>query len=202
MGDFSAMQHTFTALPGAALKAFRRHRAWTLAVVSEKTGLPVSTLSRIENDQISPTYEQLGKLSRGLGIDLAELLSATPRPAQSARRSVNRGAEGSVLDTPMQRLLYLSADLTNKRFAPILADVKARTLAEFGELHQHEGEEFIFVLEGALELHTDNYAPLRLAAGESVYFDSGMGHAYLAVGELPCRILSICTSPRDPLGAR
>jgi transcriptional regulator with XRE-family HTH domain len=186
------------AKPGAALRAFRRKQGWTLAAVSQKTGVPVSTLSRIETDQISPTYDQLSKLSFGLSIDIAQLLSGEmgdAKPIQTARRSVNRAGDGQILDTPMQSLRYLSVDLTNKQFAPIIGEIKARSLEEAGEFHRHDGEEFIFVVGGELELHSDFYAPLRLSAGDSVYFDSGMAHAYLAVGKGRCKILSICTAP-------
>jgi hypothetical protein len=48
------------------------------------------------------------------------------------------------------------------------------------------------VLAGAMELHSDLYAPLPLAEGDSVYFDSGMAHAYVRVGDQPCRVLSVC----------
>jgi transcriptional regulator with XRE-family HTH domain len=189
---------TSIAKPGAALRAFRRKQGWTLAGVSQKTGLPVSTLSRIETDQISPTYDQLSKLSVGLNIDLAQLLSGDTedtRPVQTARRSINRGSDGQILDTPMQSLRYLSVDLKNKQFAPIIGEIKAHSLEEAGEFHRHDGEEFIFVVSGELELHSESYAPLCLQAGDSVYFDSGMPHAYVAVGKQRCKILSICTAP-------
>jgi transcriptional regulator with XRE-family HTH domain len=189
---------TSVAKPGAALRAFRRKQGWTLAEVSQKTGLPVSTLSRIETDQISPTYDQLSKLSVGLCIDMAQLLSGDMdevKPLQTARRSVNRAGEGQILDTPMQSLRYLSVDLTNKQFAPIIGEIKAHSLEEAGEFHRHHGEEFIFVVSGELELHSESYTPLRLRAGDSVYFDSGMAHAYVAAGKEPCKILSICTAP-------
>jgi transcriptional regulator with XRE-family HTH domain len=186
------------AKPGAALRAFRRRQGWTLAAVGEKTGVPVSTLSRIENDQISPTYDQLGKLSLGLNIDMGQLLSGdteAAKPVQTARRSVNRAGDGQLLDTSMQSLRYLSVDLTNKQFAPIIGEIKARSLPEAGEFHRHEGEEFIFVIAGELELHSESYIPLNLRVGDSVYFDSGMAHAYVAVGKERCKILSICTAP-------
>jgi transcriptional regulator with XRE-family HTH domain len=189
---------TSVAKPGAALRAFRRKQGWTLAEVSQKTGLPVSTLSRIETDQISPTYDQLSKLSVGLCIDMAQLLSGdmdAAKPLQTARRSVNRAGEGQILDTSMQSLRYLSVDLTNKQFAPIIGEIKAHSLEEAGEFHRHHGEEFIFVVSGELELHSESYTPLRLHAGDSVYFDSGMAHAYVAAGKEPCKILSICTAP-------
>jgi transcriptional regulator with XRE-family HTH domain len=192
------LRRASVAKPGAALRAFRRKQGWTLAQVSQKTGLPVSTLSRIETDQISPTYDQLSKLSVGLKVDMAQLLSgdmADAKPAQSARRSVNRAGEGQILDTPVQSLRYLSVDLMNKQFAPIIGEIKAHSLQEAGEFHRHDGEEFIFVVSGELELHSESYAPLRLRPGDSVYFDSGMAHAYVAVGKERCKILSICTAP-------
>lgn len=61
---------------------------------------------------------------------------------------------------------------------------------------RHAGEEFLYVIEGELELHTEYYAPLILRAGESTYFDSRMGHAYIAHGKTPCRALSVCTLAR------
>ena len=64
---------------------------------------------------------------------------------------------------------------------------------EFGELARHPGEEFTYVLEGVAELHTDTYAPLTLHAGDSIYFDSRMGHACVSVGEETAEILWICT---------
>lgn len=185
------------AKPGAALRSFRRKQGWTLAAVSQNTGLPVSTLSRIETDQISPTYDQLSKLSAGLNIDMAQLLSGDMEEAksvQTGRRSVNRAGDGQLLDTPMQSLRYLSVDLTNKQFAPIIGEIKARSLEEAGEFHRHTGEEFVFVVSGELELHSESYAPLRLQSGDSVYFDSSMSHAYVAVGKERCRILSVCTA--------
>jgi transcriptional regulator with XRE-family HTH domain len=186
------------AKPGAALRAFRRQQGWTLAEVSRRTGLPASTLSRIETDQISPTYDQLSKVSGGLNLDMAQLLSGDmgdTKPVQTARRSVNRAGDGQILDTPMQSLRYLSVDLTNKQFAPIIGEIKAHSLEEAGEFHRHDGEEFIFVVSGELELHSESYTPLRLRPGDSVYFDSGMPHAYVAAGKERCKILSICTAP-------
>lgn len=48
------------------------------------------------------------------------------------------------------------------------------------------------MLAGAMELHSDLYAPLLLATGDSVYFDSGMAHAYVRVSEVACHVLSVC----------
>ncbi len=195
------------ARPGTALKNLRKRNRWTLADVSERTGVPGSTLSRIENDQISPTYDLLLRLSNGLSLDISELLSNAPNVAvsgaeQSGRRSVNRLGDGESVPMTNHTLRYLSTDLLNKQITPILCEYRAKSLEEFGEFMRHEGEEFLYVVDGQLELHTDCYAPLLLAPRESVYFDSRMGHAYIAGGEGPCHALSVCTVSRSPAIAR
>jgi transcriptional regulator with XRE-family HTH domain len=190
-----------TARPGAVLKDERLRRGWTLADVSERTGIPVWTLSRVENDKISLTYDKLARLSRGLEIDISRLFGGvdTPQEAVSGRRSLTRAQEGRAIDTENYGHLYLAADLLNKSFIPVVAEIRARSLEEFGELVRHAGEEFAYVLEGAVDLYTSLYAPVRLNVGDSLYFDSGMGHAYIAVGDGPCRVLSICTGAEAQL---
>lgn len=190
------------AKPGIALKSLRKSNGWTLAEISKRTGIPPSTLSRIENDRVSPTYDLLLRLSRGLSVDLAQLLSSAAVPAngeQLGRRSVNRIGDGERIQMSNHVLRYLSTDLLRKQVTPILCEYRARTLEEFGGFMHHAGEEFLFVLEGEVELLTDCYAPLVLKAGESVYFDSRMGHAYLAHSDGPCRALSICVAPEEEL---
>ncbi len=194
------------ARPGTALRSLRKRNRWTLAEVAKRTGIPPSTLSRIENDQISPTYDMLLRLSEGLSIDVSQLLSpalATPGATsdQPGRRSVNRGTDGDMVPMSNHTLRYLSTDLLNKQMTPILTEYRARSLSEFGPLMRHEGEEFLYVLQGELELHTECYAPLLLKAGDSVYFDSRMGHGYVARGAEPCRALSMCTVPQHPPSA-
>jgi len=195
-----------TADPGRMLKTLRLKRRWTLADVSERTGLPVSTLSKIENGRTSLTYDKLARLSRGLDVDIGALFAQrdpveAPAEPVTGRRSITRGGDGEAIETEVYGHLYPASDLLNKRFVPLIAELKARTLAEFGELIRHPGEEYAFVLEGEAELHTDLYAPVRLAAGDSIYFDSGMGHAYLRVSEGPCRVLSICSGEESQLRA-
>ena len=183
--------------PGSALRHLRKNKHLTLADVSERTGLPVSTLSKIETGKMSLSYDKLARLSAGLEVDIAQLFepdTATLPTRVQGRRSITRSGEGLAVETENYSHLYPGADLLNKRLVPILAEPHARSLVEFGELVRHEGEEFVYVLEGTVDLHTDLYAPARLEAGDSMYFDSGMGHAYIAVGLKRCRVLSICSA--------
>lgn len=195
-------QNKPAARPGLALRALRHRKKWTLAEVGRRTGLPVSTLSKIENGKMSLSYDKLARLSAGLEIDIAQLFEAGPAAPPSSisgRRIVTRAGTGLAIETENYSHLYPAADLLSKRFIPIVAQPHARSLAEFGELIRHPGEEYAYVLEGTIELHTDLYAPTRLETGDSIYFDSGMGHAYIVVGVGPCRVLSICSATQSEL---
>jgi len=187
------------ARPGAALKALRMQRGWTLAEVSKRTELPVSTLSKIENDRMSLTYDKLARISAGLDVDISLLFSphVMPGATVNGRRSITAAGDGQAIETQNYSHLYPAADFLNKRFVPVIAELHARTLQEFGEMIRHPGEEYAYVLEGTVEFHSELYAPLTLRKGDSIYFDSGMGHAYLAADVGPCRVLSICSGPES-----
>lgn len=191
------------ARPGAALKALRTQKGWTLAEVSKRTELPVSTLSKIENDRMSLSYDKLARISAGLGVDISQLFApqivGLPGAVVNGRRSITRAGQGQAIVTDNYSHLYPAADFLNKRFVPVVAELRARTLEEFGEMVRHPGEEYAFVLEGTVAFHSELYAPVILHKGDSLYFDSGMGHAYLAAEAGPCRVLSICSGPESQL---
>jgi transcriptional regulator with XRE-family HTH domain len=184
---------------GESLRRIRKERGMTLIEAGEKSGMPMSTISKIENNKMSLSYDKLLRICNALDVDISELFSGAPAaekaaPSPSGRRSINRRGTGYAINTPNYSHLYPAADLLNKRSIPIIAEIQTRSLAEFGELIRHPGEEFAIVLEGTVDLYTDLYAPARLETGDSIYFDSGMAHAYIAVGKGTCRVLSVCTS--------
>jgi transcriptional regulator with XRE-family HTH domain len=187
-----------TIRPGAALKALRLRKGWSLAEVSRRSGLPTSSLSKVENDKMELTLDKLLRVSTALDTDMAHLFTVASEPevAQtSGRRSITRAGDGKLLESPVGQYRYLAHELLHKQSIPMVIEVTARNLQEFGEFNRHPGEELVFVLEGELDLYTTSYLPVSLTKGDSLYFDSNMGHAYIAVGEHPCRILSVCVAP-------
>ena len=83
---------------------------------------------------------------------------------------------------------------------PVYTRIRAKSLAEFGELVRHSGEEYIYIVEGAIVAHTEFYDPIELRAGESIYIDSSMGHAYIAAkGCKEAIVLAVCSSADDSL---
>ena len=187
---------------GTSLRAVRQRNGWSLAEVSAKTGLATSTLSRIENNRLSLTYEKLLQLSRGLEIDLAELLSNEPPQAggmPTGRRAVTLAGEGRVIETEVYHYRYLCTDLVGKKMTPIFGSTTATSIEQVGGFLRHEGEELVFVLTGTLEVHTEFYEPVQIDAGGCVYFDSRMGHAFLSVNGGPVTFLSVTSAPQSGL---
>jgi transcriptional regulator with XRE-family HTH domain len=188
--------------PGAKLKALRVKRGWSLAEISRRTGLPISSLSKVENDKMELTLDKLLRIGTALETDLAHLVAPLSAPeiqnVSAGRRTITRAGEGKVLEGAAGRYRYLANDLLNKLSLPMVIEVTAHSLEEFGELNHHLGEEFLFVLDGELDFYSSIYMPVNLKNGDSMYFDGNMGHAYVAVGQSPCRILSVCVAPGAP----
>lgn len=181
---------------GQRLRELRARNNWRIADVSRLTGLASSTISKVENGRMSLTYDKLQQLAHGLSLDLVDLFGERG-PSERldmamARRSVGRSGEGVLINAGSYIYRYLNADLAPKRMVPIIGEVSARTLEEFGELIKHEGEEFMLVLEGSVIVHLEFYAPLLLQPGDHIYIDSRMGHAYLAGSEGMCRMITVC----------
>jgi len=188
---------------GQRLRELRTRNGWRIADVSQMTGLATSTISKVENGHMSLTYDKLQQLARGLSLDLSELFTDAKRTEVpmlgAARRSIGRAGDGVFLQAGSYEYRFLNADLVPKQMVPIIGVATARTLEEFGPLIKHEGEEFLLVLEGAIEVHTEFYAPVVLKAGDHMYIDSRMGHAYVAASDDTCRVVVVCTGAADEL---
>ena len=180
---------------GSALRSIRKERGWSLADASKATGFSISTLSKVENGQRSLTYDKLVQLADALSVDVSRLFTAGARTTGLAlfagRRSVHRVGEGFEVPANVYTYSYLAHDIIHKRFSPVIMQIHARSSDDFDQLIKHKGDEFTYVLEGEIEVHTEIYAPLRLKTGESVFFDSEVGHVYINVGEGAARILCI-----------
>jgi Predicted transcriptional regulators len=180
------------------LRDLRKEARLSVQALGKRAGLAPSTVSKIENDQISPTYDTLLRLADGLSVDIAELFAGNGGMT-TGRRAVTRKGQGVPHVTPQYDYEMLCNEIANKRFVPLLATIKAGDVQSFDALLTHPGEEFVYVLEGAVELHSDLYAPLRLEAGDCCYFDSTMGHGMVRAGDTDARVLWVCSRVSAPL---
>ena len=188
---------------GTRLKRLRTAKGWTLKEMSARSGIPVSTLCKVEHDRLTLTYDKLQQVSARLDVSLPDLFAALesepPPPTADrptlARRSIGGLATAVKVSAQAGDCYHLCPDLRRKRMLPTLTRIRARSLEEFGALVRHDGEAFIYVLEGRVAVHTEYYEPAILGPGEAIYIDADMGHAcVLAAGCEEASVLGACLS--------
>lgn len=188
---------------GLLLRKLRGRHGWTLKQMSENSGIPLSTLSKVEHDRLTLTYDKLLQVSQRLGIPISELFAEDGQdsaPTVTARRSIGDVADALHVETPNYDYFFLCTELRHKRMIPVITKIRAKTSEEFGELVHHPGEEFIYVLRGSVVVNTEFYDPVVLREGQSIYIDSNMGHAYLAAeGCDEAEVLGIMSGDGDHL---
>lgn len=188
---------------GALLSALRARNGWTLKEMSVRSGIPVSTLSKVEHDRLTLTYDKLLQLSQRLNLRMSELFAETESQAGApvtARRSIGDLDRAVRVNTANYDYYYLCTELRRKRMIPVITRVRAKSVEEFGDLVHHSGEEFIYVVSGRIVVHTEHYDEVTLETGESIYLDSNMGHAYVTgEGCDEAVVLGVCSSAEDGL---
>jgi transcriptional regulator with XRE-family HTH domain len=188
---------------GSQMRALRARLGLTLKEMSARTGLPFSTLSKVEHDRLTLTYDKLLMISERLNIRMSELF-AEPKEESGAvansRRSIGTVTAALPVTTPNYDYFYLSPELRQKDMIPIFTRVKARSIAEFGAMVRHDGQEFLYVLQGHVTVHTEFYDPVTLSPGESVYIDSRMAHAYTAGDDTgDALVICVCSTSQEEL---
>ena len=153
--------------------------------MSRHTGISVSTLSKVEHDRSTLTYDKLVRLSRCLDIRISEFFvdqSAIDDRTVTARRSIGTLDNAVCVNMRNNDYYYFCPELRRKRIIPILMQVRAESAGESRDLIRHSGEEFVYVLKGCINVVTEFYDPVILDVGESIYIDGNMGHAYFTAG--------------------
>ena len=174
---------------GVRVRELRKARGWTLEQAASQAGLARSTLSKIENGQMSPTYEALKKLAEGLAISVPQLFTPATSPQANGRMAVTRSGAGAAQATITYEHELLAQALTKKQMLPYRARIRARKIEDFNGWVRHDGEEFLYVLTGAVRLYTEFYEPTDMKRGDSAYYDATMGHNVVSISEEDALIL-------------
>jgi transcriptional regulator with XRE-family HTH domain len=183
---------------GRKLAEGRRAKGWTLARLSEECGVAIATLSKVENARSGASFDTVARVARALGLRIDDILSpASPRFA-TGRRTISRAGEGVRFGFNSYDYVVPCNEITRKAMVPLIMTIRTRQVLPPESWASHEGEEFIYVLSGSIELHTEFYEPTRLDTGDSAYIDSVMRHAFVSVGEGDARILSVCLADSLP----
>ena len=174
---------------GMRVRELRKARGWTLEQAATQAGLARSTLSKIENGQMSPTYDALKKLAIGLEISIPQLFTPPIKNQINGRLSYTKSGEGQNHVTATYEHQLLGHSLSKKQMLPYRAVVRARSMDEFDGWVRHDGEEFLYVLTGVISLITEFYEPIEMCRGDSAYYDASMGHNIVSVSEDDATIL-------------
>ncbi|KPQ05842.1 MAG: transcriptional regulator, XRE family with cupin sensor [Rhodobacteraceae bacterium HLUCCA12] len=150
--------------------------------LARRAGLAPSSISKIENVQVSPTYDVMLRLSEALDVDLARLLHEAPggasAPEATARLVVERKSEQTRHPAGHYDYTPLTMALVRRIMDPTLIHVRETSIDAFDDWIRHPGEEFALVLSGCVVLHTEHYAPVTLTQGDAVHYDASMGHLF------------------------
>lgn len=178
---------------GLRVRALRKARDWTLEQAAGQAGLARSTLSKIENGQMSPTYDALKKLAVGLEISVPQLFTPPESGQVGGRMTVTKMGTGNAQATVTYEHELLAETLTQKKMLPYRARARARSMDEFDGWVRHEGEEFLYVLTGVVRLYTEFYEPVEMRRGDSAYYDATMGHNVVSLSDEDASILWVTT---------
>ena len=176
---------------GARVRELRKARNWTLEQAAQQAGLARSTLSKIENSQMSPTYAALRKLAVGLEISVPQLFTPPVKNQINGRMASTKSGQGTAHPTTTYEHELLAESLSKKKMLPYHARIRARSIEEFDGWVRHDGEEFLYVLTGVVKLFTEFYEPLEMRRGDSAYYDATMGHNVISTSEEDATILWI-----------
>lgn len=182
---------------GARLRALRKRKGFTLKRLSEVSGVPLSTLSKIELAQTALSYDKFRAVSQALGVELIELLQPTESAADRIEFAgqVLKARVDDYQDYVSENYLhtFLFSEVRGKAMTPIASTIFSRELKDFKEFIRHPGQEFVYVLSGAIKILFEDGRSLELKKNEVAYFDSTIGHAYLARSRAPARVLVMCS---------
>ncbi len=184
---------------GAKLTTLREALGLSAEQLAERSGTDVGTVTQLESGAIAPSLAPLIKLTRALGVRLGTLLDddANVGPVvtrkgeveQVARlKSLETSSDGGVLD-----FFSLAPGKTSRHMEPFVITVNPADAGNH-KLSSHEGEEFIYVLEGRIEIEYGKDL-LLLDAGDTIYYDSIVPHQVRAAAAAPARILAVVYAP-------
>jgi transcriptional regulator with XRE-family HTH domain len=177
------------------INSLRKKRKITLEKLAELTGLTKGYLSKIERSEKAPPYSTLNKIAVAFGVDPAFFLEENYRDKKDTQisftkqgrgksvRSVGSLAEGSLYGYSYEALV---SDKSGKNMEPFIIEPSFDEEAIF----QHEGEEFMYVLEGKHELIYDERHYI-MEKGDCVYFDAAVPHTGRSLGKKKAKLLAV-----------
>jgi transcriptional regulator with XRE-family HTH domain len=182
---------------GERIRALREQKGLSLQEMAERTGYSSALLSQIENHLISPPLGAMIKIAKALAVKVGAFFGEDPREPftivrKNERRLASRFAskEGVSYGYSYESLGF---DKKDRQMEPFLVTLEP-ALIKSEKLSAHEGEEFIFILEGEMEAILGDHKDV-LYPGDCIYYDSSIPHKVQCHRETPAKILAVIWTP-------
>ncbi|MEM1050502.1 MAG: XRE family transcriptional regulator [Pseudomonadota bacterium] len=189
---------------GANLKWLRQKKGWNLNKLAKETGLPQSTLSKVESGQMSLNYEKLFLVAEAMQEEVSTLFQPADllreRTTPRARRTIQRASEKGFSRDAQYQYQYICTQLKNRLMIPILLrldgdDGFSGASKGYSDSMTHlVSERFAYVLSGEVVFVSEEYENARLQQGDSLYIDAAMPHAFYAEPGQKADLLAVVTS--------
>ncbi|MBN8429536.1 helix-turn-helix transcriptional regulator [Microbulbifer salipaludis] len=183
---------------GKTLRRLRKERQMTLGELSDKSGISISSLSRIENTQLSLNVEKIHALAKVLAVPPEAFLQSqgtesarapATHPAR-ARMAINRARGRETTRELEVSLQYMFTDLEPRSMNCIYAEVDPIPVWE-SEFVRHPGEKVIIIQEGELMAFVQGQAPALLETGDVLYMDGNVWHSVVAANGRIARLMAV-----------
>ncbi|MGE8468204.1 helix-turn-helix domain-containing protein [Pseudomonas putida] len=173
------------AAVGRRLRQVRKARQLTLKQLSEASGVPVSTLSKMELAQVSVSYEKLAAAARALNVDIAQLFRASGTAEAPVPVTVVVDSLAAVAGYATGTYDYhpIAGAFPERRMTPAYARIIARERGQFDDFIRHPGQEFALVICGRVRIEFETGEAVSIGPQETAYFNSQVGHIYLSESE-------------------
>lgn len=175
--DFSSPESRISDDIAPRIKRARKAKGFTLVQLSERSGVSRAALSKIERGEISPTYATLRKVAIGLDLTIANLLSSSPEKAEGSIEVV-RSDEGRVFGEKETAYRLLAGQATNGALRCFISEVHSTSLESAKELHTHDTDDIVFVMDGSVVCHFEGREPIQLNKGDSLSYSGNIPHAF------------------------
>lgn len=184
---------------GERIKQIRESKSISISDMVERSGLDKKQIENIEQTGILPSLAPLTKIARVLGVRLGTFLDDMDEagPVITRKEQNAKDASFSIKDTSSHRHMNyysLSSAKAGRNMEPFIIYIEPVLEGVDFILSTHEGEEFIYCLEGVVEIQYGNKTYL-LEEGDSIYYDSIVAHHVHAAGEEGAKVLAVVYAP-------